>query len=129
MPTPFLDRKDKMNYFTFYADLVGISSAYEASPEQAYQKLHEYYNDVFFGLSAYYEGKQDRQVEMYSDSLVVSGDDPLEFLHTIAPVYMKLLSKGLLLRGGMVAGKLSFDIRMEAKNFQKRLHYRPSGWA
>jgi hypothetical protein len=110
-----------MSYFTFYADLIGISSAYAASPEQAYLKLHEYYNDVFYGLTAYYADKPDRKVEMYSDSLVVTGDDPVEFLESISPVYMKLLSKGLLLRGGIVSGKLAFDIRMEAKNFPKKL--------
>lgn len=81
-----------MQTFTFYGDLVGISSAYEASPEGAYQKLHEYYNEMFVGLTAYYEGYPERHVEMFSDSIVVSGDDPLEFLCTIAPVYMKLLS-------------------------------------
>ncbi len=110
-----------MKTFTFYGDLVGLSSAYEASPEGAYQKLHEYYNEMFIGLSAYYEGSSDRYVEMFSDSIVVRGDDPIEFLCTIAPVYMKLLSKGLLMRGGIVTGKLKFDARMQRCNFEKKL--------
>ena len=107
--------------FTFYADLVGISALYAASPTHAYNKLNEFYNAVFYGLSAYYNGIPDRKVEMYSDSLIVSGDDPQLFLSTIAPVYMTLLSKGLLLRGGMVQGALSFDVRITTENFQKNL--------
>jgi hypothetical protein len=107
--------------FTFYADLVGISALYAASPTHAYEKLNEYYNTVFYGLSAYYDGVATRKVEMYSDSLVVSGDDPQLFLSTMAPVYMTLLSKGLLLRGGMVRGRLGFDVRITTQNFQKSL--------
>ena len=38
--------------FTFYADLVGISSLYAASPAAAYKKLNTYYNDVFYGLAS-----------------------------------------------------------------------------
>lgn len=107
--------------FTFYADLVGISALYAASPTHAYEKLNEYYNTVFHGLSAYYSGTTTRKVEMYSDSLVVSGDDPQLFISTMAPVYMTLLSKGLLLRGGMVLGHLDFDVRITTQNFQKSL--------
>lgn len=110
-----------MSDFTFYADLVGISSLYATSPRQAYKKLNEYYNEVFHGLSAYYRGSGTRRVEMYSDSLVVTGDDPHEFLTTLAPVYMKLLSKGLLARGGIVSGKLNFEMRITTDNFQKNL--------
>ncbi len=107
--------------FTFYADLVGISALYAASPTHAYEKLNEYYNDVFHGLDAYYVAGTDRKVEMYSDSLVVSGYDPQLFLSTVAPVYMTLLSKGLLLRGGMVRGRLNFDVRITTTNFSKNL--------
>ena len=107
--------------FTFYADLVGISALYAASPSHAYEKLNEYYNTVFHGLAAYYNGVNTRKVEMYSDSLVVSGDNPELFISTMAPVYMTLLSKGLLLRGGMVLGHLNFDVRITTQNFQKSL--------
>jgi len=69
-----------MTEFTFYADLVGTSALYASSPDQAYRKLNEYYNEVFHGLSAYYTGNVNRKVEMYSDSLVVTGDDPQIFL-------------------------------------------------
>lgn len=108
--------------FTYYADLVGISALYAASPAHAYEKLNEYYNTVFHGLNAYYyDSHTRRKVEMYSDSLVVPGDDPQLFLTTMAPVYMTLLSKGLLLRGGMVKGPLNFDVRITTQNFQKSL--------
>jgi hypothetical protein len=110
-----------MSDFTFYADLVGISSLYATSPHQAYEKLNEYYNEVFIGLDAYYRGSASRKVEMYSDSLVVSGDDLDEFLLTLAPLYMKLLSKGLMPRGGIAAGRLNFDMRITTENFRKNL--------
>jgi len=109
------------DHFTYYGDLVGISSLYASSPQGAYNALNEYYNEVFSGLAAYYEGQDGRDVEMFSDSLVVRGDDPVSFIETMAPVYGNLLSKGLLLRGGMVSGKFSLDVRVTAKNFQKWL--------
>lgn len=107
--------------FTFYADLVGTSVLYATSPTHAYERLNEYYNAVFHGLSAYYNESDTRKVEMFSDSLVVYGDNPQLFLSTMAPVYMNLLSKGLLLRGGMVDGLLHYDARITTRNFQKYL--------
>jgi hypothetical protein len=117
-----LIRNNTMAHFTFYADLVGISSLYAASSEQAYKKLNEYYNEVFFGLTAFYEGKPDVQVEMFSDSMVVRGGlDACDFMKIISPVYVNLLSKGLLLRGAVVEGNLKYDARLTAENFQKQL--------
>jgi hypothetical protein len=45
-----------INEFTFYGDLVGISSLYAATPKGAYNALNDYYNIVFHGLDAYYHG-------------------------------------------------------------------------
>lgn len=59
---------------------------------------------------------------MFSDSIVVrGGTDVCDFMGVIAPVYMSLLSKGLFLRGGIVEGKLEYDVRRTSENFQKRL--------
>jgi hypothetical protein len=111
-----------MAHFTFYADLVGISSLYAASSDQAYKKLNEYYNVVFTGLSAFYDGKPNVQVEMFSDSIVIrGGQDVHEFINIISPVYVNLLSKGLLLRGAIVEGQLKYDARLTAENFVKQL--------
>jgi hypothetical protein len=110
-----------MSNFTFYADLVGISSLYATSPKQAYEKLNNYYNIVFQGLAAFYFNTPDRKVEMFSDSLVVTGDDVHDFVTAMAPVYMSLLAEGLLLRGGLVDGPLTFDVRITTTNFQKKL--------
>jgi hypothetical protein len=107
--------------FTYYGDLVGISSLYASSPQGAYNALNEYYNEVFSGLVAFYSGHPSRKVEMFSDSLVVRGDDPALFIKTMSPVYGILLSKGLLLRGGMVRGKFDLDVRVTAGNFGKWL--------
>lgn len=110
-----------VSHFTFYADLVGTSALYATSPHLAYKKLNEFYNEVFFGLDAYYNGQHQRTVQMYSDSLVVTGDDPDTFLKTLAPLYMKLLSRGFLPRGGIAMGKLDFDVRITKENFKKNL--------
>lgn len=110
-----------MSDFTFYADLVGISSLYATSPHQAYKKLSEYYTEVFIGLEPYYRVSASRRVEMYSDSLVVSGDNLRDFLVALAPLYMQLLSKGLMPRGGIAAGRLNFDMRITTENFRQNL--------
>jgi hypothetical protein len=108
-------------HFTYLGDLVGISSLYASSPEGAYNALNDYYNEVFFGLQDYYTDKEQRKIEMFSDCLIITGDDPDAFIKSMSAVYGNLISKGLLLRGGMVTGSLDFDMRVTASNFKKRL--------
>lgn len=110
-----------MKEFTFYADLVGISSIYAAAPSLAYQKLNIFYNEVFHGLDAFCTGHSDAKIEMFSDSLVVKGEDFHDFITSVAQVYMNLLSKGLMLRGALVLGRLKYEVRLERDNFSKRL--------
>ena len=110
-----------MSDFTYYGDLVGMSSLYAASPNEAYKRLNTYYNTTFFGLSSYYEANQTRKVEMYSDSIVVRGDSPGIFIETLACVYGSLLKDGLLLKGGLVSGRFEYDVRIQADNYQKKL--------
>jgi len=110
-----------MKDFTFYGDLVAISSIYAAAPKMAYEKLNIYYNEVFHGLHDFYTGHSDREIEMFSDSLVVKGPDFDDFVTAIAPIYMNLLAKGLMLRGALVRGRLTYDVRLEKENFSKRL--------
>lgn len=108
--------------FTFYADLVGISSLYRSDGNMAYNALNEFYNEVFFGLDSFHRAdQQNREVHMLSDSILVSGEDIQSFVEAMAPVYANLLKKGLLLRGGAVRGKIRWDTRIESQNFRKNL--------
>jgi len=102
-------------------DLVGISSLYASSPKGAYNALNDYYNEVFFSLQDYYTGKVQRKIEMFSDCLIITGNDPDAFINSMSAVYGNLISKGLLLRGGMVTGSLDFDLSVTVSNFTKRL--------
>ncbi len=58
---------------------------------------------------------------MFSDSLVVTGDDSGAFVGSVCGVYLALLNSSLLLRGGMVSGRLEFDPRQTRSHFQKML--------
>lgn len=58
---------------------------------------------------------------MFSDSILFCGDDPIAALEQLHRVYVKLIHKGLLLRGAIVDGKLNFQIRTELGNFNKQL--------
>ena len=108
--------------FTFFADLTGISSLYRVGGAAAYNALDVFYNCVFNGLSAFHrDNMSQRQVKMLSDSLLVTGENITEFVQTMAPVYANLLKEGLMLRGGAVKGRLSWDLRIETPNFKKLL--------
>ncbi|MCF8056648.1 MAG: hypothetical protein K9K37_08420 [Desulfocapsa sp.] len=107
--------------FTFYGDLLGISGYYKLSPSIAKDKLNEFYNTVFFSLSDYCRDNVNAHVHMFSDSLLFYGDDPTPAIVELHRVYIKLLHKGLLLRGAMVTGRINFQIRTELINFEKQL--------
>lgn len=111
--------------FTFYGDLLGISSMYKLSPSVAHEKLNDFYNTTFNSIDAAWERQYHVRTLMLSDSLLITGDAPPESaLEQLLLVYMKLLHKGLLLRGAVVAGELTFEERITRDNFQKFL---PSG--
>ena len=107
--------------FTYYGDLLGISGYYKLSSRIAKEKLNEFYNTVFNSLSFYCKSNNNVNVHMFSDSLLFYGDDPESALKELQWVYIRLIHKGLLLRGAMVNGKLSFQIRTDLSNFQKQL--------
>jgi hypothetical protein len=106
--------------FTFYGDLLGIGSAYGLRANDAYQQLNDFYNETFRTLDAFCNNDMN-YVEMFSDSLLIKGDDALSALADIASVFVNLIRKGLLLRGAIVKGKLSYDARITKPNFEKRL--------
>jgi hypothetical protein len=111
--------------FTFYGDLLGISSLYKLSATVAHEKLNDFYNTTFFSIEEAWEKQYNVSTIMFSDSLLISGRaTPESALEKLLLVYMKLLHKGLLLRGAIVDTELTFESRITRENFQKFL---PSG--
>jgi hypothetical protein len=78
--------------FTFYGDLLGIGSAYRLSPETAYMKLDDFYNETFRILDAFCNNDHNH-VEMFSDSLLIKGDNALSALTDIASVFANLIRR------------------------------------
>jgi hypothetical protein len=109
-------------YFTFCGDLVGTSSVYSNAPDVAFDTLSQFYNTVFIELESYQSKNRDeRKVYMFSDSLIITGDNFEDFIRSMCRVYMGMLNSAILLRGGMVAGLLEFDPRRTRENFEKNL--------
>lgn len=107
--------------FTYYGDLLGISGYYKLSPSLAYEKLNDFYNIAYSCLSEYCRSQENVKVHMFSDSLLIWGNEEREILEKLQILYLKLIRKGLLLRGAIVKEKLTFDIRTELENFDKNL--------
>ena len=107
--------------FTYYGDLLGISGYYKLGGEIAKERLNNFCNTCFFSLSDYCRANPSAQVTMFSDSILFTGDNAEEGLEELQRMYIKLLHKGLLLRGAIVSGKLNFENRLTLDNFQKML--------
>jgi len=108
--------------FTFYGDLLGISGSYKLSPAVAHKKLSDFYNTTFFSIDADWERANDVETLMISDSLLITGNAaPESALEQLLLVYMKLLHKGLLLRGAIVSNRLRYQPRITRENFAKML--------
>lgn len=108
--------------YTYYGDLLGISSYYTLSPDMACKKLDDFYNTTFNSLSNYCNNNRGSvEVIMFSDSLLIRGDNAQKMLEELCKVYIELSHKGLLLRGAMVKGRLKFEPRLTLENFEKRL--------
>ncbi len=114
-------RKDYTMDFTYWGDLLGISGYYRLNPTVAKKKLDDFYNTTFNSLSDYCESHTELKVFMFSDGLLIYGEDALSVLKELNKVYVKLIHEGLLLRGGMVKGKLEFEPRYTLENFRKQL--------
>lgn len=107
--------------YTFYGDLLGISGMYKLSPNLAKEKLNEFYNTTFNNVDATWIDNSNTKIMMFSDSFFMWGNDEQGALHELGLLYLKLLHRGMLLRGAMVDGVLEFDPRLERGNFQKFL--------
>ena len=107
--------------FTYYGDLLGVSGLYKLSPKIAYEKLNEFYNTTFFSINSDWINQCNGQIMMFSDSFFMWGNDAEGALRELSLLYIKLLHKGLLLRGAIVKGRLEFDPRLQREDFQKFL--------
>lgn len=107
--------------FTFYGDLLGISNAYKTSPHAAYEQLNQFYNLTFNHLGPACAGHAPCNVNMFSDSVLFWGTDSRAALVPLQNLYLDLLHRGLLLRGAIVDGMLSFEPRFTVQNFAKQL--------
>jgi hypothetical protein len=107
--------------FTFYGDLLGISALYRLSPDMAYKKLNEFYQTVFDYVDEYWAGEKGLDIKMFSDNILILGNDASSAVEKIAVLYMNLQQKGLLLRGAMVKGRITFDPSLDRNNFRREL--------
>lgn len=110
-----------MTEFTFYGDLLGLSSLYKLNQKSAYKKLNDFYNTIFYS-NENWERENEVHTLMFSDSLIIYGKADIDgTLKQLLNIYVELLNKGILLRGAIVKGKLSFDPRISRENFKKML--------
>lgn len=108
--------------FTYYGDLLGIDGYYGLSPKRAYIRLNDFYNATFGCLSTYCKDSRNSvTVNMFSDSLLIWGDDEQAILAQLQKLYLRLVRIGLLLRGAIVKGRLQIDPRLTLDNFKKML--------
>jgi len=108
--------------FTYYGDLLGTSGFYKLGTKNAYNKLDDFYRTTFDHLSDYCDNHEaEVQANLFSDSLVIWGEDHRAILKILNRLYQELIKQGLLLRGSIVKGKLKFEPRFELKNFVKQL--------
>jgi hypothetical protein len=108
--------------FTYYGDLLGVSSYYRIDADTAYQKLNLFYNETYnvfrsLELNPDYELK----VFLFSDSIFISGKLLGSTLQHLGYLYSILFQNNLLLRGAIVHGQLTFDPRLELQNMVKQL--------
>jgi hypothetical protein len=107
--------------FTFYGDLLGISSNYNLNERSAYEKLNDFYNIAFENLKGYCDAYPGSYIFMFSDSILFYGDDIIPALKKLHTLYLSLINSNLLLRGAIVKDKIDFEPRFELDNFIKRL--------
>lgn len=108
--------------FTFYGDLLGVSSYFRISEAHASQKLNDFYNETFSAFSELARTHVDTiRIFLFSDSIFITGSILSTTLEHLGYLYSILFQKNLLLRGAVVEGKLDFDPRLELSNLTKQL--------
>jgi len=106
--------------YTYYGDLLGIGKYYRLNKDVARDKLSGFYNNAFHYFKQLCYDRRAR-VEMYSDSIVITGDDVFDALEIMNDLYIDCLKDGLFLRGAVVKGKLRYESRFTIDDFDKRL--------
>ena len=77
--------------YTYYGDLLGIASFYRLAPKLAYERLNDFYRITFNSLSNYCRQKDDVNVQMFSDSLLIWGDQESTILEELFKLYRGLI--------------------------------------
>ncbi len=106
--------------YTYYGDLLGIGKYYKLNKDIAKEKLNEFYNNSFYHLKTLCS-KRETTVEMFSDSIVITGIDVFDALRGLNELYIECLKDDLFLRGAIVSGKLEFESRRTIDEFSKKL--------
>ena len=107
--------------FTYYGDLLGVSNYYRQNPEMAYNRLNVFYSTTFNYLRPFCRKNCDVHVNMFSDSILIWGNNAAEIIKQLQGLYIKLISKQLFFRGAIVSGTLEWDPRIVLDNFSKLL--------
>ncbi len=109
--------------FTFYGDLLGISNLYLIDKAIAYQKLDQFYNDVYHYFHQFSRTFTTTELDifLFSDSLFITGAKFETALSHLARLYYDLFAKQIFLRGVFVCGRLDFDPRITVRNLKKML--------
>lgn len=117
-----------MNKALAFIDLLGFSNMVKKDYEKAKIILNDFYNLTYDII------KDENEIKgnLFSDSLLVYSDNPAKLLNIITEIYRKCLKKNkeylnnenlkgffLLPRGGISAGVVDIQSRMEAPNLTK----------
>jgi hypothetical protein len=107
--------------YTFYGDLLGISSYYRLNQKIAFEKLNLFYNESYDCLAHLMKYDGTTKVDLISDSIVITGEKIWNAIKAIDQLYFNLISNQMLLRGAIVKGKLEFQTRLSLEQFSKKL--------
>lgn len=117
-------RVNPRNYkYTYYGDLLAISYLYDTNESATKMVLDRFYQLIFDKFQGSCVNKQT-QVTLFSDTLIITGQDLKQLFLTVEKVYRTLSHQGIFLRGAVVKGKLEFEPKVVVDNMTKHL---PSG--
>lgn len=107
--------------FTYYGDLLGVSNYYKISQDEAYSKLDFFYNTVSNIFKDLSRSDTTFKIFLFSDSIFITGAILETTLKRLSYLYSTLFQNNILIRGGIVAGKLGFDPRVGIDGLSKKL--------
>jgi hypothetical protein len=107
--------------YVYYGDLLGISTAYECGLDKAKSKLHRFYDEAFHCFSKIKTQDASCNIELFSDSILVSGVDVISFIECMADFYNTLLSYNIMLRGGVVEGIIEYEPKLSCNKSSNRI--------